>query len=257
MSFMFGRLPHDPSQLAKAANLGRYEIARRLPPPTLDRSAIHYRPQLFANNQIGDCTAAGMGNAALAVSALNGSTAIVMEPAVVSFYSAVTGYDPNVPGSDRGAVLADVMSYQYNTGFQTGAQLLVGPWATYNPQDRGLMALTMAELGISILGVKLSVNDMNAVSAGDVLDLPPTPGPNDVPGSAGLHCLLIFDYTGLNDTDLVTLPTWGMRQPATWRWVADRVDEAHVVVWRNLQQVNGLNWNGIDYDRMEEEAAAL
>lgn len=256
-SFKCGLLPHNPVVLARSARLEAHPINKWSAPATLKRDKVKYRPQMFRNDQIGDCTAAGLGNAALAISALNGSTAIVLEPSVVNLYSATSGYNPKVAGSDRGAVLADVLAYQYSQGFHTGAQLLVGPWATFSGLNRNLFGCALDKLGVAILGVALSQHDMAAAENGDTWDADVKQDSIDPPGSAGLHCLLAFDYDGMKDDSILHLPTWGMLQPATWRWVESRVQEAHVVVWRSMQQASGVNWNGVNYDQMEMEALSI
>ncbi len=252
----FGLLPARPADLARAPRLATQPIGRRIAQPTLDRAGVRFGPQMFGNDQIGDCTAAALGNTALAVSALDGFDAIVEQPAVEAFYSATSGYVPGHAATDVGAVLTDVLAYQARSGFNTGAQLLTGPWATVDPFDRNLLAVGMETFGAVLLGVALSDADMRRVGqtwdAGTM-----SSGGDPTPGSAGLHCLLAFSYAGLRDGDLVRLATWGGMQAATWRWVGRAIREAHVVAWRPLLRVGGLNWAGVDYAAMVAEAAAF
>ena len=251
-----GLLPARPADLARAPRLGAHPIARRTPQAALDRSAVPFRPQPFGNNTLSDCTAAGLGNAALAIGALGGFQPVVTEPAVESFYSATSGYIPGQPGTDRGAVLTDVLAYQARSGFHTGAELLTGPWATVDPFNRSLLALGMEMFGAVILGVALSLADMNRV--GQLWDVGVmATGGDPTPGSGGLHCLLGWSYDGLTDGARVQLATWGGLQAATWRWLDRAIREAHVVAWRPLLSTAGVNWSGVDYDALVGEAAAF
>ncbi len=251
-----GLLPARPSDLARAPRLGAHPIARRVAQPSLDRRTVSFAPCSFGNNVLSDCTAAAMGNAALALGALDGFVPLVTMPAVEAFYSATSGYVPGQPATDVGAVLTDVLAYQARSGFNSGSDLLTGPWATVDPYDRNMLAVGMETLGVVVLGVALSLADMNRV--GQVWDVGVmSTGGDPTPGSAGLHCLLGWSYDGLADGSLVQLATWGALQAATWRWLERAIREAHVLVWRPLLKTAGVNWSGIAYDQMVAEAQAF
>ncbi len=250
----FGLLPARPADLARAPRLGAHPIARRVAQPVLDRSGVPFRPCVFANDTLSDCTAAGLGNAALALGALDGFQPVVTEPAVEAFYSATSGYVPGQPATDVGAVLTDVLAYQAANGFNSGADLLTGPWATVDPYDRNLLALGMETLGVVVLGVALSEADLNRVGQPWDIGVMSTGG-DATP--AYLHCLLGWSYDGLRDVDLVQLATWGALQAATWRWVERAIREAHVVVWRPLLATAGVSWTGLEYDQLVAEARAF
>ncbi len=251
-----GLLPAHPTDIARAPRLGAHPIARRVAQPVLDRNAVPFGPCVFGNDTLSDCTAAGMGNAALALGALDGFQPVVTEPAVEAFYSATSGYVPGQPATDCGAVLTDVLAYQAAKGFNPGGDLLTGPWATVDPFDRNMLALGMETFGVVVLGVALSEADMNRVGQPWDVGVMST-GADPAPGSAGLHCLLGWSYEGMKDGDLVWLATWGTLQAATWRWVERAIREAHVVVWRSVLRTAGVNWSGVDYDRMVVEAQAF
>ena len=251
----FGLLPARPADLARAPRLGAHPIARRVAQPVLDRSGVPFRPQPFGNDTLNDCTAAGMGNAALALGALDGFTPLVTQPAVEAFYAATSGWVPG-QGPGPGAVLTDVLAYQARAGFNSGSDLLTGPWATVDPYDRNLLALSMEVCGVVVLGVALSLADMNRVGQTWDVGVMSTGG-DPTPGSAGLHCLLGWSYGGLADGSLVQLATWGGLQACTQRWLERAIREAHVLVWRPLLKTAGVNWSGIAYEQMVAEAAAF
>ena len=232
-------------------------MASRTPAPALDRSAVNFLPRMFGNDTLNNCTAAALGNTALAVGALDGFLPIVTGLAVRTFYAATGGYIPGQPATDHGAVLTRVMAYQARSGFHTGADLLTGPWATFDPQDRRMHALAMETFGVGNIGVALSLADIAQAQAGAPWDTTPVSGYDSTPGSAGLHDLLTWDYAGLGDTDLIRLPTWGGFQKATWRWLLRAAVEAHVLAWRPLLKTAGANWTGVDYAAMAAETAAF
>lgn len=252
-----GLLPVIPADLARAPRLGAQPMASRTPAAVLDRSNVAFAPRMFGNNTLNDCTAAALGNTALAVGALDGFQPIVTGLAVQTFYAAVSGYIPGQPGTDVGAVLTRVMAYQACSGFHTGADLLTGPWATFDPQDQRMHALAMETFGVGNVGVALSLADIAQAQVGAPWDTAPVSGYDNTPGSAGLHDLLTWDYAGLGDTDFVRLPTWGGFQKATWRWLLRAAVEAHVIAWRPLLKTAGTNWTGVDYAAMAAETATF
>jgi hypothetical protein len=255
---LLGRLPHDPAAVARAPSLYGHVLASKPPPPKLlrDQVAYPFAPQMDANDQIGDCTAVGVANYARGVAALNGFGLPIPTDAVVGLYSASCGYVPGDPSTDQGGVELNVLAYQLQSGFPYGGQApLVGDFATFDPTDRALFATTMANLGLVYMGVNLSVSDQ----ASQTWDTnPPASAGDPTPGSWGGHCLLAWAYTGLADDDLVTLVTWGcLDYKATWRWVRARCEEAHAIIFPDLQQTNRLNFAGLDLPRMRAEGLAF
>ena len=109
----------------------------------------------------------------------------------------------------------------------------------------------MASLGVAYLGVALSNSDMDNVArhgADTFLTLD-----SGIPGSAGGHCLLAWDYTGLGDNDTVTLLTWGMKIRATWGWMLSRVVESHGLLFPQLTKATGLYPTGADMDYIRDQ----
>jgi hypothetical protein len=112
----------------------------------------------------------------------------------------------------------------------------------------------MVRCGTAYLGVNLAAAD--EVSNAWDINTPASAG-DPTPGSWGGHCLLAWSYTGLGDEDVVTLVTWGsLLYTATWRWLASRCQEAHVVIWRQLMKPDGLNQAGLDYDQLRADNMA-
>jgi hypothetical protein len=144
----------------------------------------------------------------------------------------------------------DVLAHQLTAGFARSSgdrTPLVADFATFDPSDRATFASTLARIGPVYLGVNLAFADLDTSVTWDTA----TPG-DQTPGSysdtGGGHCLFAWDYTGLGATDIVRLGTWGLWQPCTWRWLASRCDEAHVLIWRHLMKSTRLNFAGLDYD---------
>lgn len=246
--YRLGRQPHDPAVIARMPTLAGHPLASMPVEPTLNRDNVNFWPGLYGNDTIGDCSAVGLANAARAQAALSGFDIPMPQPKVIGFYSASTGYNPADPSTDQGGRLADVLAFQLRNGFDHGGQdLLAGDFATFNPTDLDTHRRVMAQCGTGYLGVRLLEADKSA----DVWDAERPPQPSDPVW--GDHCMLSFAYTATGETDLVTGITWGMRQPFTWRWLRFRCEEAHVVYWRQLLSPDGVNFAGLDLDKLRAD----
>lgn len=255
-SYQLGRLPHDPARLAKAPSLLAHPLAAQKAPAQLDRSKLPYQPGLYQNDDFPDCTAAAMANSASLIAALNGYDLKIDPVKVLAFFAACVGLpdDPAQLALSDGAVLLDVMARQASQGFDIGPQLLVGGFVSVPQDQREVLANCMARFGAGNWGVALSVSDQNM----PIWDtIAPASAGDPSPASWGRHNLVGVDYTGLGDTDLVSLATWGGIQKATWRWVLARVEEAYAVIWRQLAKADTHFWTGLNYDQMMAESAAF
>ena len=213
-----------------------------LPPARLIRDHIDPSPRMLGNDAVSDCTSAGIGNALRATSALGGYQTDVTDDNALMFYEESAGYR-GTPETDNGSVETEVLSYALRNGYLTESGTFYPLWGSTDT-GRNSVALLMATLGVAYLGVSLSTTDMDNVArsgADTVLRLD-----NGIPGSAGGHCLLAWDYTGLSDADTVTLLTWGMKIRATWSWLDSRIMEAHGLLFPQLTAPTGLYPTGDD-----------
>ncbi|CAM2762863.1 hypothetical protein [Komagataeibacter xylinus] len=240
--------PGQPSMSAMRGFMARQAPAR------LDRSHIDPAPLLLGNDVLGDCTSAGIGNHIRATSALNGFQTGITTSQAVAFYSRSTGYVPGNPGTDRGGVEVDVLTTALRDGYAVTNQTLFPLWGSADPADLNGVRNVMAGLSTAYLGVQLADADLWEDENGALApvwdtDIPAGHGdPN--PNPANGHCLLGWDYTGTDDTDIVTLLTWGTTQRATWRWVRSRIMEAHALAWRQLLPASTLAPSQPDWEAL-------
>lgn len=231
--------------------LSGLRMMARKAPTRLVRDHIDPAPLMLANDQIGDCTSVGLANHLRATASLAGYQIDVSTGDAVRFYSESTGYRPANAESDQGGVEVDVLGIAGRDGYHLDHGTYYPLWGTVDPQDRKALALVVAGMGCAYLGVQLAAADQ----APGVWDTDRT-GDN-TPGSWGGHCLLLWDYTGLGDNDLVTLLTWGVRQKATWRWLHSRIMEAHGIIWPQMVLPSGFYPIGPDLDLLRADNAAF
>ena len=199
-----GRMPHEPRpEIAPGTpQLDRHPILNATAVPTypvaLDRSRFAaFRPALDGNDRIGDCTAVGYANGARAAAALGGFGIDIQQAQTVGLYIRSCGYDPYavpVDGenpTDRGGVLADVLAYQAQHGFDATNQMLVGDFATVDPANLSAVRATCARVGMLYCGVELAAADpriRRAISGHRRRGRRPDPGilGRPLPGDLGL-----------------------------------------------------------------------
>jgi hypothetical protein len=242
---MLGRIPHEPAALARAPS---HRFGAVPPPPILDRSRVSFEPSLYQNDILPDCTAVALANAARGVAALNGFDLVLNQSSVPAFYGACVGNPANLAETD-GAVMLDVLARQAAEGFDVGPQTLHGLYATIDSHSRWALACGMARLGVGYWGVTLRERDMEHATVWDVQ------AGRDDGDVVGGHAIIAWDYSGLADGDTLRIGTWGGWQPATWAWVAARLDEAYGIVWRQLERADGTFYGGVTADGLVAEIA--
>ncbi len=240
---------------ANAPTFAAHAFAAQKAPPKLIRAHVPFQPAMDGNDTVGDCTWTGLANAIRAQAALSGFQVNIPTQMVLDAYAASSGWVPGNPATDKGEVEVDVLARQATLGFDGGAEVpYVGMWGTIDPGNLNLLRLVMVRLGMGYLGVNLALADQTTT----VWDTEtPASAGDPKPGSWGAHCLGLWDYEGVEDTHLVRLATWGKFQLATWRWVQSRMDEAHGIFHRQLFKTDGLNFAGLDFDRLANDNAAF
>lgn len=202
---------------------------------------------MYGNDHIPDCSTAGLANAAGMVYAINTKSELAINPDKVPlFYAQCVGCAPTDEAmmATDGAMLLDVLMRQWQSGFDVGLPVPLVGMPGVLPLKRSVIASAMTRLGHAYLGVTLLERDMERLAVWDAL-----PGRDDG-AVVGGHCVIAWDYTGLGDCNTLLLATWGGWQPATWQWLAARLDEAHALVWRQLASANGVDI-GVDADALE------
>jgi hypothetical protein len=231
-----GRKQHSPARLTAAP---WHKFGAEVPDPSLDRTLIDFKPLLGGNDVDPNCTVVSWENAARGVSFLNGALIRVDESLMPINYAGVVGCAPTqeaIQATD-GAQMLDVVAWQELHGFDLGTQTrLIGRSGVTNV-DMVSLALAMKKFGHSWMGVRLYDQDMQTATApGIVWDSIPGRDPGNLVGG---HAIFAWAYTGLGDEDIVYVGTWGDWKPVTWRWLRDRIDEAHALVCRQLARPDG------------------
>lgn len=245
MNLRFGRLPAHPEQTHPRLHL-RDHLTAQLPAPPAQadwHTAVASWP-MYLNDQIGDCTEAMVGHCIENASTYGqGTTIEVADSDVLTAYERVSGYDPNKPDSDQGAVLQDV----YGDWVKHGVG---GHKATVFAQVDHANATELKQavdlLGAVGLGITVTQDMMDAFNAGQ-------PWSTATGEQLGGHAVPIVGY----DADFVYVVTWAKVQKMTWACYAVVTEEAWAAVLPEWFSAAGLDPTGLDLYGLGEEFAGL
>lgn len=226
-----------PSAAEALAAMPAHVFGASEPAASVDRSDIDITPNMYDNDEYGDCTCVSYANAARGVAKLNGTDLIVAPGSPLKAYSGVLG-NPLDLIATQGAQPSAVLAWQGANGFDVGPQKLVALSGLVKP-NRIAMAHAIDRLGNLWFGKMLKVRDEETTDTWTTL--------GDRGDDAGGHMLNGWDYTGLTDNDTVRVGTWARWQRVTWPWMEEAF-EAYALVWRQLARPDGTFYSGLTPD---------
>lgn len=251
----YGRLPMDRG--APRLTLERYLDPRNvlhrggLPVVPLtedvDRASEVASWPMYLNDQLGDCTIAGIGHCYGAWSQYgSGTEALFADSEIQAVYSRVGGYDPNDPSTDQGCVMSQVLADQVSNGItDTSGKLhkVAGYAAFGNPADAELLGQVLDVFGSVYVGINVQQSMEQEFADGQPWDW--TPGDQIVGGHA--ICL----QRRLGDAGVpYEYVTWGALEKATAGFQANAVEEAWAVVTEDWVRANGTTVEGLDLQQL-------
>ena len=231
----------------------RVKLAPFLPRGFVAPSRIDWTPAvsswgLYANDTVGDCACAAPANLIRVWTANAGAQRDLPVEAVLAAYTVVSGYTPDQPASDIGAVISDVLMLWHAAGAGgIGGDVLAG-FAEVNHDGPFHIQVAVALFGGCLLGLQLPVAAQGATS----WSTPPDLAGANAPGSWGGHCALVVAY----DADGVLLVTWGGLVRASWGWLACYVDEAWAAISADWLRA-GLSPAGFDLAGLQAQLRSI
>lgn len=215
------------------------------PPPSVDWFS-QVPPSSWGmdgNDAVGCCTVAEVDHSTKARQVAAGNPEVrSTADEVLAAYSAVTGYDPNRPATDRGAVMQDVRDYWRKHGITLGGQVdKVTLFAEVDHSDLDLIKWCVSRFGAVALGIDFPDTAMGQFDDGEPWTV--------VRGATieGGHAISMVGY----DDRYAYVITWGRVQKMTWDFFMAYVEEA----WTDLS----TDWIGASsgQDPLGEVAYAL
>lgn len=204
---------------------------------------------MYGNDRYGDCVFAMVGHFTQAATRYGeGAEERMTTTQVLNAYSAVTGFDPADPDTDRGTVMQDAMTYWRKTG--VGGHK-IRAFASVNPTNHAELRAAVQIFGAALIGFNFPSFAWDQFDQGRPWDV--STSSLDIEGGHAVH-------VGAYDADdrMVTLTTWGTTQQMTYDFWDRYVDEVWVVItdeWLNA--LNGKSPTGLDLYGLGEDFAAL
>jgi hypothetical protein len=233
----------------RTLHLADYLKLETLPtiPDSVDWSSKVKQWGLFANDRLGDCTAAGCAHM-LEIWSANATTEIVpTDNDVITMYSAVSGYNPQTGDDDNGAVEIDVLNYWRKTGV-AGHQ--IDAYAALEPKNHFHVQASVYLFGGVYLGLALPLSAQNqsiwSVPSWGVTG-------NGEPGSWGGHCVNVVSV----DNNYITVVTWGTLQKMSWQFFESYCDEAYAVLSRDFINAQNIAPNSIDWTSLQQDLSKV
>lgn len=214
--------PHNPKDLKIKDFL---KVSAQLPAPPESNDYIAKVPggfggAMFGNDQYGDCVFASSGHAIMVQSTLAGKPIMPTTEQCLKAYSAVTGFNPNDPNTDQGAVEVDALNWERRHNL---AGTKVFAYARVDPKDHALLRACAYYFGGVWFGLALPISAQKQVGkVWDVTD-PHLQGDAE-PGSWGGHAVFGPTY----DPTSITVITWAAPQQMTDAFISAYADEAWV-----------------------------
>lgn len=244
MNYALGRLPNDPTK--PRLKLASFLDTSTDAPASADWLSKITDWPMYGNDTVGDCTCAAAGHMIEQWSGYASSVQEITEDAVMSAYSAVSGYNPNTGANDNGAVMQDVLDYWRKNGIG-GHKILA--FAEVNVSDLNECRLAVAEFGTIYLGINFPASAMDQFNEGKPWDV--------VRGSQieGGHAINAGWYDATSNTWKVV--TWGQVQEMTQAFFDKYVEEAWVIATEDWVGSDGKVPTGVDVAALGKQFTGL
>lgn len=237
-----GRRPNDPRK--PRVTLRRAPGATITPPASADFISKVPAWNMALNDQIGDCTCAGLDHIITQVEKYGqAKDVIVPDATTLAMYKAISGYN-GTPATDVGATLQDALNYARKTGI-LGYKPVA--FAQIDATDVQLIQNCIASFGAVYTGFNFPGSAMDQFNAGKPWSY--------VPRSRieGGHCVPLMAF----DPTYVTVVTWGETQKMTYDFMARYFDEMWVAIYPDLMQATGTLPSGLDAADADAQYTAL
>ena len=223
------------------------------PPAAISRPHSGFSWGMLANDRIGDCVIAMMLHS-IEDFHLDAGTPVpaFTDADAISVYSAITGYNPKDPSSDRGTDENAAMRYWEHSGLKTsdGASHTIVATVAVDPGNLNECRIAIDEFIDLQIGIALPISAQGQTEWTVVGD---GKTGNSAPGSWGGHGIPYREY----DAETFKCVTWGAELLLTVPFHQDYAQEAHVVVTKEMLSRSGVGPSGVAWDELIADIKAL
>jgi hypothetical protein len=200
---------------------------------------------MMRNDALGDCTCATVGHIIQSWTAQNGHQVDVPDQDIVDMYSAVSGYQPGRPETDRGAVVLDVLNHWRKSPL-VGHELLA--YTSLHPRHTMETRQAIYYFGAAYLGILLPLTAQDQ-SVWTVTGL----GGDGEPGSWGGHAVPAVAY----DRHWIWCVTWGEVKKMSWNFFYAYCDEAYALLGRDWFATDDRCPAGFDLAQLQVDLSTI
>lgn len=160
MTFKLGKLPARPGAVRFA--LATYAPTLSAPPGKFtSHQTLVLDWQMLANDRYGSCVFSGAGHETMLWNREASRAVPFTDSAVLSDYTAVTGFNPADPSSDQGTDMAVAASYRRKTGVvdANGARHQVAAYLAITPGDKTALKQAIYRFSVVGIGIQFPASD--------------------------------------------------------------------------------------------------
>jgi hypothetical protein len=207
--------------------------------------------KMLGNDRYGDCVWAGAAHEHMLLNkVVQHHDVLFDDQSVLGDYSAVTGFDPSDPSTDRGTNVHDALSYRRKTGIAdaNGIRHQIGAYVALDPKNWDHLEQAAYIFGAVGIGFEFPDTAMAQFNNGEVWDV--------VPGAKieGGHYVPVVG--SVDSPNQATAITWGRRQPFTRAFYETYNDESWVYITPE-ELHDGAGLHGFDMAKLNEFLSKL
>lgn len=244
-----GKKPYTPSE--KDLPYRNYRPTTLPPiPPSFGHQGLITEWGMLGNDTVGDCVIAGADHETMLFTAEGSKEAFFTTANALADYSAITGYNPDDPNTDRGTDVRTAMKYRRSTGMidADGNRHKIGAFLALD-QNNLNEVLEAAYLFSAVgIGIEFPQSAMEQFINGQ----PWTVVPYYSPVEGGHYVSLVgFDGTWLY------VVTWGKVQQMSVDFFMRYCDEAWAILSLEFLNSRGVSPEGFNLAQLQADLRAL
>lgn len=204
---------------------------------------------MLGNDIAGNCVFAGAAHEQMIWAAEGGKQVEFTTQTVLSDYAAVTGYNPDLPYTDKGTYVRDALKYRRRVGMlgADGQRHKIDAYVALDPGNVDELLIATYLFGTVGIGITLTEGAMKQYAQGKVWSRICNTGQD-----LGGHYVNVVAKRGR-----IYCVTWGGLQALTAPFYRRYNDEAWCMLSLDMFNQEGKTLEGFDVDRLYKDLAAL
>lgn len=242
----FGKAPATPPAL----RLASYMPGGNLPtaPAEIGWDHLIGTWNLYCNDRYGCCVFAGAAHEQMLFAKSGKLNVLYTDQNVLDAYTAVTGFNPNIPSTDKGTNVQAAAAYRQQVGIadSTGVRHKIGAAVALEPRRLDQLASAVWIFGAVGIGIEVPDTAQDQFNAGKPWDV--------VPGSRieGGHYVSVVG----RGNGFWRVVTWGRIQQVTDAFIQTYCDEAWAY-WSVDELSNGVNLDNFSLAQFQDDVQLL